>query len=155
MPCLVSLCVLLLFVRLCGSLRQCDGILYNVINDPRRSTAFVTDPKHSICDRPIIQNNAWYRFASEAGGEMATTPPEHGRCGTYIPIWMNGSHPNVTDGTVTRKACAAITSNCTVSYSIKVRNCGGYHIYQLKKIKLCNKAYCVGRLAHLARSNLQ
>lgn len=149
---LFSLCVLLLFVHLCESLPQCDGIFYNVINDPRRSAAFVTDPKHYICDRSIIQDNAWYRFSSEAGGEMATTTPERGRCGTYIPIWMNGSHPNVTEGTVTRKACAAVyissvSPNCSISYSIKVRNCSGYYIYQLKKIRQCYKAYCAGRLA--------
>ena len=151
MPSLFSLCVLLLFIHFCESLPQCDGIFYNVINDPRRSTAFVTDPKQYICDRSIMQDNAWYRFSSEAGSEMATETPERGRCGTYIPIWMNGSHPNVIEGTVTRKACAAVPissvdPNCSVSYSIKVRNCSGYYIYRLKKIRQCYMAYCAGRL---------
>ena len=147
-----SLFILLLFVGLCKSIPQCIGIHYKIINDPRRSTAFVATGKRYICDRDRMAEDTWYRFLSEAGGEMATTMPKRNRCGTYIPIWMNGSHPTVADGVVTREACAGVPiwsarPNCSVSYNIKVRNCSGYYIYQLKNTEQCYKAYCVGRSA--------
>ncbi|CAB4002965.1 onco -induced transcript 3 -like [Paramuricea clavata] len=131
---------------------NCYGTHYKTINDPRRSTGYdVSAANHTrnhLCDRHLLQDNAWYRFSSEAGGEMPTTKPKLGSCGTYIPIWMNGSHPTIEDRIVARKACAyvpfAFPFGCGYSYNIHVRNCSGYYIYQLKTTAHCILAYCAG-----------
>ena len=127
----------------------CNNVKYITIDDPRRSTAYNSSVQ-KLCDRSIIQNNAWYRFSSEAGGEIPTTKPVPGSCGTVVPIWMNGFHPTVQEGTVTRKACVNVPHQypfgCGSSYSIKVRNCSGYYIYQLKTPLGCYYGYCAGRL---------
>ncbi len=130
----------------------CNNVKYITIDDPRRSTAYKLTNFNSSkvrCDRPIIQDNVWYRFKSKAGGEMPTTKPEHQSCGTKLPIWMSGSHPTVEDGIVERKACVNIPRvspfGCGDHYKIKVRNCNGYYIYQLKTPKRCFTGYCAGK----------
>ena len=126
---------------------DCTGKKYITIDDPRRSTAYDDFNSTKLCDRNIIQNDAWYRFSSEAGAVMPTTMPKVKRCGTFAPIWMNGSHPSVEDGIVTRKVCANVPRDplgCKHSYDIQVRNCSGYYIYQLKKPPTCDLAYCAG-----------
>jgi hypothetical protein len=139
-------CVLTIHTSLGASF--CNNVKYITIDDPRRSTVY--NSSKSLCDKDIIHDDGWYRFSSEAGGEIATTKPMVESCGTLSPIWMNGSHPTVQEGTVTRKACVNVPHQypfgCGSSYSIKVRNCSGYYIYQLKKPASCNKAYCAGTL---------
>ena len=128
---------------------DCKNVKYTTINDPRRSTAYTKTT--NLCDISLIRDNGWYRFASDAGGEMPTTTPKKHSCGTIIPIWMNGSHPSVEEGVVNRTACAVapfLDIPCYPKYTmiIKVRNCSGFYIYQLKKPKDCFLAYCAGRL---------
>ena len=127
---------------------NCNDQKYITIDDPRRSTAYNSFNSSKICDRTIIRDDVWYRFSSEAGGIIPTTMPKIESCGTYCPIWLNGSHPSVEDGAVTRKACANVPIKspfgCAYSYNIRVRNCSGYYIYQLKKPSICSFAYCAG-----------
>ena len=129
---------------------NCYGTHYKTINDPRRSTGYdvssSNNTRNHLCDRHLLQDNAWYRFSSEAGGEMPTRRPKLGSCGTYVPIWMNGSHPTIEDGIVARKACANVFPfGCGYRYNIHVRNCSGYYIYQLKTPANCVLAYCAGK----------
>ena len=62
---------------------------------------------------------------------------------------MNGSHPSVSDGEVSRMACANVPGGrpigCTYSYTIKVLNCGDFYVYKLKPPKHCYLAYCIGK----------
>ena len=131
---------------------HCDGIKYINITDARRSTAF--DQRNSnaklICDRHVIKDGSWYRFTSNVGGELATTPQKIYSCGTFHPIWMNGSHPTVEEGRANRTACMNTihvpTDSCDVSFTITVLNCTGYYIYKLREPKACNEAYCAGNI---------
>ena len=127
----------------------CKEVEYITIDDPRRSTAYRSG-SGKLCDRGIILEDVWYRFSSEAGDEIPTTLPKLGSCDTAVPIWINGVNPTVKDGIVTRKACAdrphGKPRGCSVSYNIRVRNCSGFYIYQLKKPLQCYFAYCAGRL---------
>ena len=127
----------------------CHNVKYITIDDPRRSTAYNSSNSPKICDRTIIQNNAWYRFLSAAGGEMPMTKPVPNSCGTVAPIWMNGSHPTVEEGPVARKACVnaptRLPLGCGYHYDIRVRNCSGYYIYQLKSPQHCYSGYCAGK----------
>ena len=125
----------------------CNDVKYITIDDPRRSTAY-NSSSANLCDRYALQDNAWYRFSSSAGGEIPTIIPKLGSCGTTAPIWMKGSHPSVEEGTVTRQVCAFVAFQlpigCGTSYNIGVRNCSGFYIYRLKSPLQCNSAYCAG-----------
>ncbi len=129
--------------------RDCKGVKYTTINDPRRSTAYTKTT--NLCDKGLIQNNGWYRFTSEAGGEISTRMPQSGSCGTYVPIWLNGSHPSLEEGIVNRTACGLYSKlyPCANRYQIKVRNCSGFYIYQLTPPEECFSAYCAGKFLFL------
>ena len=142
------LCVLIVFLlRVHTGLQakqasECEDEKYTIINDPRRSTA---NKEGDLCDNVLIKDNKWYRFIGVAGGEMPTKAPDLNSCGTSSPIWMNGTHPSVEQGAVSRTACAKFRlRNCLNQYSISVRNCTGFYIYQLKEPTECNSAYCAG-----------
>ena len=125
----------------------CSNITYTTLADIRRSTAY--DSTSDLCDRGVIKDGSWYRFKSVAGDKMPEFNPGIEHCGTYVPIWMNGSHPTKLGKAVNRIACAAIPSRrpagCGRKFNIKVINCGSFFLYQLKEPKECHFAYCAGR----------
>ena len=86
----------------------------------------------------------WYRFSGAAGNQMADScVHDRYRCGTYVPGWLNGSHPTLNEGAVQRRVCFSYSSDCCsfVTY-IRVRNCGRFYVYQLKPLKECYVRYC-------------
>ncbi len=46
------------------------------------------------CDRDLVDGTSWYRFQL-ASGENGVLDhcPKHMTCGTYLPIWMDATHP--------------------------------------------------------------
>ena len=131
----------------------CENHNYTTISDGRRSTSNLLNATRGdkpICDK-TIQDSLWYRFEIANGNQLATKRPEIQHCGTYSPIWMNGSHPTVSQGEVSRKACAYLLVGrpvgCTLSYRIKVLNCSGFYVYRLKPPEQCFLAYCIGKTA--------
>ena len=85
----------------------------------------------------------WYRFSGAAGNQMAESCVDISHCGTYVPGWLNGSHPTVNEGAVQRRVCFTFRGNCCFfPVYIRVRNCGGFYVYQLKPLTLCNLRYC-------------
>ena len=88
----------------------------------------------------------WYRFSGAAGNQMAESCVDRYRCGTYYPGWLNGSHPTVNEGAVQRRVCFSYYvyggDCCSLSTYIRVRNCGGFFVYQLKPLTVCNSRYC-------------
>ena len=66
------------------------------------------------------------------------------RCGTHATGWMNGAHPTVAQGKVTRKVCYSWDSNCcNWSNNIEVVNCGQYYVYKLSPPSAgCTLRYC-------------
>ena len=85
----------------------------------------------------------WYRFSGAAGNQMAESCVDRYRCGTSLPGWLNGSHPTVNERAVQRRVCFRFRGNCCFfSIYIRVRNCGGFYVYQLKPLTLCSLRYC-------------
>ncbi|PIO27103.1 hypothetical protein AB205_0019910, partial [Aquarana catesbeiana] len=142
---------------LCGSNEECMKFngSYSCI-DPCSNHTVLNDPWRSIsntygywdywyywyhCDYGL---SGWYRFK----GKYDQKIPEHcipqQSCGTTIPIWMNGSHPTVSDGIVNRTACSNYYEGCcTYTYNISVKMCpGGFYVYKLQSPPSCNFAYC-------------
>ena len=79
---------------------------------------------------------------------MPTTCVATLRCGTHATGWLNGAHPTVEEGKVTRKVCFNWSwyGCCTWSINIEVLNCsGGYFLYHFRGTPLehqCNLRYC-------------
>ena len=130
---------------------------YKKIDDPRRSIKSIYKPGESaICDRAFA--SGWYRFVSYTGENMPIQKVDQMRCGTVHPIWMKGSRPTVTEGTVNRKACINfydMQNGCLSTLDIKVRNCGSFFVYYLGPTHSCSLAYCAGKSLHtFARINI-
>ena len=83
------------------------------------------------CDRNL--GPAWFRFQGDAGTKMATSCVPTASCGTWIPGWLNGAHPTVNEGQVTKQACFNGGGCCDWSIDIQVRNCGDFYIYYIIK----------------------
>ncbi|KAI4899613.1 hypothetical protein NFI96_032154 [Prochilodus magdalenae] len=98
-----------------------------------------------ICDRNFNWNG-WYRlFYHGMNIRMAETCVNVSRCGTYYTLWLNGPHPQIEDGVVTRQVCGNEGNDCCYfkSTPIRVKACpGNYHVYELVSPMTCNMAYC-------------
>lgn len=97
----------------------------------------------SNCDSGL---SGWYRFGGGAGIKIATSCVSSSSCGTTASGWMNGAHPTVADGKVTRKICYHYFGNCCQwSNNIDVVNCGQYYVYEListSPVHPCDLGYC-------------
>ena len=117
--------------------KECSG--YKWLKESNRNQKYSGSPK--ICDNGL--STGWYRFGGEAGIKMPTSCVSKYRCGTNAPGWMNGAHPTVAEGKVTRKVCYNWSSNCcNWSNNIEVVNCGQYYVYKLSPPPACTLRYC-------------
>ncbi|CAH1253979.1 OIT3 [Branchiostoma lanceolatum] len=140
----MALFALLLSMVIAASAGPCDE--YSELTDTWRSVNNKRPPL--FCDRGLTAG--WYRFTGPAGDRLPTVSPGSLlRCGTTAPVWMNGEHPTIADGVVTRQACAFwtfwnIVEPCYNSWNIKVTSCpGGFYVYFLTPTPDCSHAYCV------------
>ena len=113
---------------------------YGSLNSGDRQITYTTI--RGYCDNGI--GPGWFRFEGSAGTRMPTACPPYNRCGTSATGWMNGGHPTVADGQVTRTVCFQWGSCCNWSTNIKVRNCGSYYVYYLSGTPggHCDLRYC-------------
>ena len=112
---------------------------YKFLNDSDRRNDFGRGKK---CDRNLKED--WYRFSAGAGTSIATQCiPDAQRCGTDLPGWMDGAHPTVDEGVVSRNVCFSGYRNCCYrNVTINVRNCSSFFVYRLKSLSYCNSRYC-------------
>lgn len=101
---------------------------YTVLSEADRAQGNAVE--NNLCDRDLIPG--WYRFQGEAGDQIPDKCVLSKRCGTKYPGWLNGAHPSVAEGVVTRKVCYGYDSCCLWSNNIKVKNCSGYYVYELQ-----------------------
>ena len=74
----------------------------------------------------------WFRFQGDAGSMMTTSCPPRWKCNTAAPGWLRDTHPEVTDGNVTRQVCFSYSAGCCEwQTQIQVRNCSEYIVYYL------------------------
>ena len=93
------------------------------------------------CDSGL--SAGWYRFGGGAGIEMPTSCVPENRCGTHATGWINGAHPTVSDGNVTRTVCYNWNGNCcNWSNNIEVVSCGPFYVYKLSRTRYCRLRYC-------------
>ena len=114
---------------------------YTVLNETDRARGNALLPQNGG-DNNLVAG--WYRFQGAAGDRMADGCVVRWRCGTKHPGWLNGTHPAVYDGEVTRKVCFNWQTNCCGrKRKVKVKNCTGYYVYKLdSKTPFNNSRYC-------------
>ena len=111
---------------------------YSSLNNGDRKTTYIK--KTYLCDDKV---SGWYRFEGAAGIRMPTSCPPIDRCNTAATGWLNGGHPTVADGKVTRQVCFHWNSNCcNWSTNIEVRNCGSFYVYRFSGTPTCQLRYC-------------
>ena len=99
-----------------------------------------------MCDSGL--STEWYRFVGDAGTQISTSciPRDDTnilKCSTHGVSWLNGAHPSVSEGAVTRTVCFSWNGDCCFHQKdIKVINCGLFYIYKLVSTSACNHRYC-------------
>lgn len=114
---------------------------YTTLDEPSRSMESQTEGSNVKCDDNLF---GWYRFVGDGGVKMADTCVPVRHCQTESPMWLNGTHPTVEEGIVSRRACAHWSSNCCLwNKEVQVKACpGGYYVYQLSGTPACSLGYC-------------
>ena len=119
------------------SISECQN--YGSLNSGDRKITYST--RGHYCDNRI--GPGWFRFEGSAGTRMPTSCPPTRRCRTSATGWLNGGHPTVADGQVSRTVCFHWSGSCcNWSTSIKVRNCGLYYVYYFSGTPACYLRYC-------------
>ena len=96
----------------------------------------------AICDNNLF---GWHRFEAATGTKMPTSCVPSNRCNTHATGWLNGDHPTVAEGLVTRQVCFSYYDCCSWSINIQVRNCGDFYIYNFMGTPPehpCHLRYC-------------
>ena len=96
----------------------------------------------AICDNHLF---GWHRFEAATGTKMPTSCVPSNRCNTHATGWLNGDHPTVAEGLVTRQVCFSYYDCCSWSINIPVRNCGDFYIYNFMGTPPehpCHLRYC-------------
>ncbi|XP_036417477.1 uncharacterized protein LOC118801329 [Colossoma macropomum] len=114
---------------------------YTALDQPWRAT---NETRLGICDN-YFNWNGWYRLLYYGMSvRMTESCVNLYTCGTDYTLWLNGLHPQIADGIVTRGVCGNSGSNCYYwSMSIRVKACpGNYYVYEFVRPYFCNAAYC-------------
>ena len=103
---------------------------YTVLSEADRAQGNTVG--NDSCDGDLV--TGWYRFQGAAGDRMPDKCVLPYRCGTEYPSWLNGTHPTVAGGVVTRQVCYSWRQSCCYySNIIKVKNCSSYSVYELQR----------------------
>lgn len=118
--------------------------VYKTLNEKDRSQSYLYKSDQGArptCDRWLTRD--WYRFTGLAGNRMPDKCVPVQRCGTLAPGWLQGGHPSVHAGVVTRMVCFSWGRDCCTWRSrILVRNCGDFYVYKLQNAPVCKLRYC-------------
>ncbi|CAB3983885.1 Hypothetical predicted protein [Paramuricea clavata] len=127
--------------------QECSN--YTLLDNKDRNIKYRSGKSSLLCDSGI--STGWYRFGGDAGTQLSTTcvprirDTNNLKCRTHCVSWLNGTHPSVGDGKVTRRVCFSWAGKCcfanTKTY-IEVINCGFFYIYKLVSPPSCSYRYC-------------
>lgn len=130
---------------------ECAGP-YLTLDEANRSVSFNDgDNGIELCDgtgaspaqSPDWNGAGWYRIAGPAGTALPEATPGTYACGTDAPGWLNGAHPSVADGIVSRQVCFDFFGDpCSWSTDVNVLNCGSFYLYELPEAPEECLRYC-------------
>ncbi|XP_026079051.1 uromodulin-like [Carassius auratus] len=100
----------------------------------------------NVCDESFSWNG-WYRlFYYGMNIQMPETCVSSSSCSTGISLWLNGPHPQIEDGVVTREVCGKYYWGGCCNYKtnpIRVKACpGNYYVYELVNPQIGCSGYC-------------
>ncbi|XP_043087122.1 pancreatic secretory granule membrane major glycoprotein GP2-like isoform X2 [Puntigrus tetrazona] len=114
---------------------------YTSLDEPWRAT---NHSDISMCD-DNVEWKGWYRmFYNGQSVKMSESCVRYGMCGTSTPLSLNGSHPQLKDGVVTRQVCVSLSNVCCIytSHLIRIKACpGDFYVYEFVRPPFCS-AYC-------------
>lgn len=118
----------------------------------RRAVANELDFGNANAISDDFLDSGWYRIQSEAGEHMPTEPPGSFRCGTWYPIWLNGTLPtNIGEEIVGEVCVQGFKNNCSETWKIDIKYCSGnYLVYNLITSIAAQSGYCFGTKAVIA-----
>ncbi|XP_069130777.1 uncharacterized protein [Argopecten irradians] len=119
----------------------CLSTNHVILDDEWRSTDnVITSLGDAHCDATMIET--WYRVNHGILGNIATSAPALDSCGTQYPVWMDDDLP-VTGVTSSVSMCLrTMFSDCQATWTIDVKNCSTFNVYELKQSTVCSSAYC-------------
>ncbi|XP_021375788.1 von Willebrand factor D and EGF domain-containing protein-like [Mizuhopecten yessoensis] len=121
----------------------CLSTTYHLLDDSWRSSENDgSDASFFQCDASLTER--WYRPVSGAGVTMPTAAPDLNKCGTQYPIWMNDVLPDTSNITSVTVCMRHVFAACQQTWSIRVKKCSSFYVYELKQTNLCAAAYCFG-----------
>ncbi|CAF3692411.1 unnamed protein product [Rotaria sp. Silwood1] len=118
---------------------------YTTIDDPSRNVA--QSSLFGSCDNgsPFNASNggSWIRFIGTGGTIIPLAAPAQGHCGAYVGGWFNGTLPTTVSSVGNGTACFSMnTVPCFLASSVSIINCGGFYVYFLPPVSVCNTRYC-------------
>lgn len=120
---------------------------YTVLDNAWRATTNIISTVY-LCDRNVNWVG-WYRlFLNGQSAQMSETCVNSYSCSTHATLWINGHHPKMEDGVVTRDVCGNWNGNCCTfkSTPINVKACPGqFYVYEIKSPISCSLAYCASK----------
>ncbi|XP_049329888.1 alpha-tectorin-like isoform X9 [Astyanax mexicanus] len=118
---------------------------YSILDEPWRATNSPNYWWGLHCDQ-YISWNGWYRLLHQGNSvRMPDSCVSENMCGTHAPLWLNGPHPRLEDGVVSRQVCGSWNGACCYfnSFPIQVKACpGNYYVYEFVSPNGCSLAYC-------------
>ena len=111
---------------------------YDVLSEPDRHQSY---GRNNLSDSSLTPG--WYRFQSSSYTRMIDSCIPHHRCSTGITGWLKGGQPAFEDGIVAREACFnGYYKCCYRKVQIRVRECQGFFVYELKPSPAGVFRYC-------------
>jgi len=104
-------------------------------------------------DDTLVEWSGWYRlYLNGESAQMSEWCVSYVKCGGDSGLYLNGSHPTLEDGVVTREVVGTslwYSSECGdhKSTSVQVKAClGDYYVYEFVKpnISIPRPTYCAG-----------
>ena len=116
------------------------------------ATELKCDIHYNRAVRFVSSNNTNLKLKEGCSSDGPLFP--HGKCQSRAVTWLDGKHPDITNGPVGRYVCInRVTTypffgtfnhcNCQTKKLILVQNCSTYFAYQLDPIDDCNGRYCL------------
>eukprot|EP00088_Acartia_fossae_P038761 TRINITY_DN40232_c0_g1_i3.p1 TRINITY_DN40232_c0_g1~~TRINITY_DN40232_c0_g1_i3.p1 ORF type:complete len:195 (-),score=15.50 TRINITY_DN40232_c0_g1_i3:182-766(-) len=91
---------------------------------------------------PDWEGPGWYRFVGPSGTTMPEKSPEQNHCGSEMPGWVAGKHPETPGERKEITICFARDNvGCDFDVQAEITNCGSYFVYKLPNTR-CNARYC-------------
>ncbi|KAK3609733.1 hypothetical protein CHS0354_011424 [Potamilus streckersoni] len=110
--------------------QDCTGTYSTLPDLERRARNYVLADNEGYVSDALLESK-WYKV-NQYNMPTNYSNLDIGMCGTYFPIWMNGSIPSSSEGRVTRSACIiSFFDLCSIVKTIEVVNCSTFMLYKL------------------------